>query len=134
MCDIYISRWEEMLEYAGPQTCAAMTRRYDLILEHETKHHDQFKEYYADPLRHAIDTLNVTYRFEYCSLAFDLSDARNAQDRALEDAGRAWLRRKDVVDRLVDSWEVYETAALALDDVDYQLIDSAMPTNLRIRD
>ncbi len=104
------------------------------MLEHETKHHDQFKEYYADPLRHAIDKLNVSYHYEYCSLAFDLSDAQAFLDRAQADAIFTHNQRYARVTDLFESWSSYKAAANELDVSDYALIDSAMPTNLRIRD
>lgn len=82
--EIFIATWKEMPTNARPQTCTAMTNRYDLILEHETKYYDQFKEYYAKPLMNSIDNLNASYHYEYCSLAFDLFDVLIAQDRALK--------------------------------------------------
>ncbi len=63
-----------MATYAGTNTCAAMAKHHELVLQHETKHHDQFVKYYAKPLMDAIDSLNATYHYEYCSLAFEASE------------------------------------------------------------
>ena len=127
--EIFIATWKEMATYAGTNTCAAMAKHHALVLQHETKHHDQFVKYYAKPLMDAIDSLNATYHFEYCSLAFDGSSL----NRALEDAENAYSLRRAEVERLFESWDAYAAAAAALDAVDYPLIDQAMPTDIRVQ-
>ena len=127
---IFVAVWKEMADYAGTNTCAAMAKSYEMVLNHEQKHHDQFMDLYAKPLMDAIDKLNVTYHYEYCSLAFD----EPLRDRAVDDAAQNYKQRFEAMHTLFESWDAYHIAANALDDADYPLLDQAMPTDIRIKD
>lgn len=128
--EIFISVWEE-IETAGEKTKALMAERYPFILEHETKHHDQFIELYAEPLMNAIDNLNATYHYEYCSWAFEPS---GGPDRALADAVQVYLIRREKVDSLSESWDAYDAAAAALDAIDYERLANIISENPFIKD
>ncbi len=129
--EIFIATWKEMPTNAGPKTLTAMEKHHELVLQHETKHHTQFIDLYAKPLMNAIDNLNATYHYEYCSLAFEGSDMA---ERALKDADMAYSRHRKIVIKRLESWDAYEAAAAALDTIDYPLIDKEMPTDIRIKD
>lgn len=129
--EIFIATWKEMPTNAGPKTLTAMEKHHGLVLQHETKHHTQFIDLYAKPLMNAIDNLNATYHYEYCSLAFEGSDMA---ERALKDADMAYSQRRKIVIKRLESWDAYEAAAAALDVIDYPLIDTEMPTDIRIKD
>ena len=129
--EIFIATWKEMETYAGTNTCAAMAKHHELVLRHETKHHDQFVKYYAKPLMDAIDNLNATYHFEYCSLAFEASEM---SETAENDAISMHERRYLLMLRLFESWDDYFAAAAALDAIDCPLIDNEMPADIKINE
>lgn len=130
--EIFISVWEEMEEYAGEKTKALMAERFQFILEHETKHHDQFIELYAEPLMNAIDNLNATYHYEYCSWAF--KNEGDVIKTVVKDATMAYQRRYDIAMERLESWDAYDAAAAALDAIDYERLANIISENPFIKD